>query len=93
MSDGFDGISTDIATVTIRNVNDLPSFSSVSPKAGMVWLRNHPNGITRLTQDEPTNGLGDGDRADRLPFLVRCEPFPEISAMGFRQGALAEPVL
>ena len=80
VSDGFDGSSSDIATVNVRNANDPPTITGASPSIAMLWPPNHnmvpvsiagvvdPNGnsiitITGVTQDEPTNGLGDGDTA------------------------------
>ena len=79
VSDGFE-TSTDVATVTVANINDPPTVNNASPSVAVLWPVNHsmisvsilgvidPNNnatvrITGVTQDEPTNGLGDGDTA------------------------------
>ncbi len=78
--DGFGGISSDTATVTVRNINDPPTLVNPRASVACLWPPNHrmvpisilgvmdPNNnatiqITSVTQDEATNGLGDGDTA------------------------------
>jgi hypothetical protein len=80
VSDGFGGVSSDIATVQIKNINDLPQIGQARPSDDCLWPPNHKMvlikilgitdannnatiAITGVTQDEPTNGLGDGDTA------------------------------
>jgi hypothetical protein len=97
VSDGFGGTKSDVATVNVRNTNDLPTVANAQPSVGTLWPPDHrmvsvsingiadPNNnatitITGVTQDEPTNGLGDGDTAidaiisaDRKTVLLRSE--------------------
>jgi hypothetical protein len=97
VSDGFGGFSSDIATVTIANVNDPPAGENAAPSVATLWPPDHrmvavaitgiadPDGnavvtITSVTQDEPANGLGDGDTpvdaiisADGTFVLLRAE--------------------
>lgn len=77
--DSFGGSSCDVATVTVRNANDPPTITGVSPSIGTLWTPNHSmvpvsiagvadsNGNATITigvtQDDPTEGLGGGDTA------------------------------
>jgi len=78
VNDGYDGSSSDTATVRVLNINDPPTVTNARPSIGMLWPPDHrlvpvsilgivdPDNnatitITGVTQDEPTNGLGDGD--------------------------------
>jgi hypothetical protein len=80
VNDGFGGMSSDVATVSVRNLNDPPTCANAQASLGTLWPPNHgmvpvsilgvvdPNNnatitITGVTQDEATNGLGDGDTA------------------------------
>jgi hypothetical protein len=97
VNDGYGGTSSDIATVTIANINDAPTAANAQPSLGTLWPPDHsmlkvsvngivdPNNnaaiaITAVTQDEATNGLGDGDTAidaiisaDGTSVLLRAE--------------------
>lgn len=78
VNDGFNGSSSDCATVTVANINDAPTAPNAQASLGTLWPPDHSmvkvsiNGIidqnnnativiTSVTQDEATNGLGDGD--------------------------------
>ena len=80
VNDGFGGSSSDMATVSVQNINDPPKCENAQPSIAQLWPPNHsmvkisilgivdPNNnattrITSVTQDEPTNGQGDGDTA------------------------------
>ena len=80
VNDGFGGLSSDTATVSVKNINDPPTLVNPRTSLACLWPPNHqmvkvsilgvvdPNNnatirITRVTQDEATNGLGDGDTA------------------------------
>ena len=80
VNDGWNGISSDTVTVTVRNINDPPTLVNPRASVASLWPPNHrmvpisilgvvdPNNnatikITSITQDEATNGLGDGDTA------------------------------
>lgn len=97
VDDGFDGASSDAASVTISNINDPPTVTGSMASLGTLWPPDHsmvkvsilgvvdPNNnatvvITGVTQDEATNGLGDGDtaidaiiNADGTSVLLRAE--------------------
>jgi hypothetical protein len=77
VSDGYGGTSSDIWTVTINNWHTPPDASHARADVSVLWPPDHkmalvhmigldnPNNdpvtIDTVTQDEPTNGLGDGD--------------------------------
>jgi hypothetical protein len=77
VSDGFGGTSSDIWTVTINNWHTPPDASHARADVSVLWPPDHkmaqvhiigldnPNNdpitINTVRQDEPTNGLGDGD--------------------------------
>ena len=80
VDDGFDGTSTDTATVSLKNINDPPTLVNPRASVACLWPPNHkmvpisilgvvdPDNnstlrVTSVTQDEATNGLGDGDTA------------------------------
>jgi hypothetical protein len=97
VDDGFEGTSSDTATVTVVNINEPPTVGSAKPSIGTLWPPDHamvkvsllgvsdPNHnatirITGVTQDEPTNGQGDGDTpidgvisSDGTSVLLRAE--------------------
>jgi hypothetical protein len=77
VSDGFDGTSTAYVTVTVTNWHTPPNVGSGRADTPILWPPDHkmlpvqilgvvmPSDdnitITNVTQDEPNNGLGDGD--------------------------------
>jgi K319L-like, PKD domain len=77
VSDEYGGTSSDIWTVTINNWHTPPDASHARADVSVLWPPDHkmalvhmigldnPNNdpvtIDTVTQDEPTNGLGDGD--------------------------------
>jgi hypothetical protein len=77
VSDGFDGTSTAYVTVTVTNWHTPPNVGNGRADTPILWPPDHkmlpvqilgvvmPSDdkitITNVTQDEPTNGLGDGD--------------------------------
>ena len=97
VDDGFGGTSSDVATVSVKNINDPPTVANAQASIGTLWPPNHsmvaisiagvndPNNnatirILGVAQDEPTNGLGDGDTAidaiisaDATSVLLRVE--------------------
>jgi hypothetical protein len=97
VDDGTGNTSSDLAAVTVVNVNDPPVAVNARPSTAVLWPPDHrmvkvtvvgvydPNNnagvkITGVTQDEATNGLGDGDTAidavisgDGTSVLLRAE--------------------
>lgn len=79
VDDGYGGTHTDTVVVHVQNANDPPLASAAQPTIGALWPPTHnmvsvgitgvdgDNNativITGVTQDEPTNGTGDGDTA------------------------------
>jgi hypothetical protein len=77
VSDGYDGTSTAYVTVTVMNWHTPPNMTNARADVPVLWPPDHkmlpvqilgvvmPSDdkitIDRVTQDEPTNGLGDGD--------------------------------
>jgi hypothetical protein len=77
VSDGYDGTSTAYVTVTVINWHTPPNVANARADVPVLWAPDHkmlpvqilgvvmPSDdritITQVTQDEPTNGLGDGD--------------------------------
>lgn len=77
--DGYGGSDYDDVCIFVKNVGQPPNVSDAYPSDGILWPPNHrleciqvkgvTGGnnmtlqITGVTQDEPTNGLGDGDTA------------------------------
>jgi hypothetical protein len=77
VSDPYGFTSSDVVTVTIINWHTPPDVSNARADVGALWPPDHklipvhilgvvmPSDdtikITKVTQDEPTNGLGDGD--------------------------------
>jgi hypothetical protein len=77
VNDGFDGTSTAYVTVTVINWHTPPNVANARADMPVLWPPDHkmlpvqilgvvmPSDdritITTVTQDEPTNGLGDGD--------------------------------
>jgi hypothetical protein len=77
VSDGYDGTSTAYVTVTVINWHTPPNVANARADVPVLWPPDHkmlpvqilgvvkPSDdkitITGVTQDEPTNGLGDGD--------------------------------
>jgi hypothetical protein len=77
VSDPWGGTNTAYVTVTVNNWHTPPDASHARADVGVLWPPDHkmalvhiigldnPNNdpvtINTVTQDEPTNGLGDGD--------------------------------
>jgi chitinase len=77
VSDGYDGTSTAYVTVTVINWHTPPNVTNARADVPVLWPPDHkmlpvqilgvvmPSDdritIDKVTQDEPTNGLGDGD--------------------------------
>jgi hypothetical protein len=77
VSDGYDGTSIAYVTVTVINWHTPPNVANARVDVPVLWPPDHkmlpvqilgvvkPSDdnvtITGVTQDEPTNGLGDGD--------------------------------
>jgi hypothetical protein len=77
VNDPWGGSSSAYVTVMIRNWHTPPNVANARADVGVLWAPDHkmapvqilgvvkPSGdkitITGVTQDEPTNGLGDGD--------------------------------
>jgi hypothetical protein len=77
VSDGYDGTSTAYVTVTVINWHTPPNVTNARADVPVLWPPDHKMlpvqilgvvmrsddriTIDKVTQDEPTNGLGDGD--------------------------------
>jgi len=75
VNDGQADSVPDTVSVNVSNVNDPPACSQAQPTSAVLWPPNHrlvavgitglgdrvAMAITQVTQDEPVNGLGDGD--------------------------------
>jgi hypothetical protein len=77
VDDGYGGISSAYVTVMVTNWHTPPNVANARAGVPLLWPPDHkmapvqilgvvkPSGdkitITGVTQDEPTNGLGDGD--------------------------------
>ena len=98
VSDGFDGTSTAYVTVTVINWHTPPNVTNARADVPILWPPDHkmlpvqilgvvmPSDdritITKVTQDEPTNGLGDGDTP--IDAIIRHNAAPDNDDVNLR---------
>jgi chitinase len=98
VSDGFDGTSTAYVTVTVINWHSPPNVANARADVPILWPPDHkmlpvqilgvimPSDdkitIDKVTQDEPTNGLGDGDTP--IDAIIRHNAAPDNDDVNVR---------